>query len=158
MAVRCWLFIVGLLGSISVHTAGRPNIQTIKSFSTMLLIQSDLCLRYSSYWWGVRLLAQGCLREDLPSLPSHRPPTYFRSIFISHQYYVWVCGIFAGFHRTNFASSISEQREWLRTMKLRLCASLSCIQTLAIGYGRSKVALGCSNNFKLQQTPAFQVS
>ncbi|CAL8340592.1 unnamed protein product [Boreogadus saida] len=28
-------------------------------------------------------------------------------------------------------------------------------QTLAIGYGRSRVALGRSNSFKLQQTPAF---
>ena len=29
-------------------------------------------------------------------------------------------------------------------------------QTLAIGYGRSRVALGRSNSFKLQQTTAFK--
>ena len=29
-------------------------------------------------------------------------------------------------------------------------------QTLAIGYGRSRVALGRSNSFQLQQTPAFK--
>ena len=39
----------------------------------------------------------------------HRPPTYFRSIFISLQYYVWVWGIFTGFLRPNFADQ-SENR------------------------------------------------
>ena len=29
-------------------------------------------------------------------------------------------------------------------------------QTLVIGYGRSRVALGRSNSFKLQQTPTFK--
>ena len=48
-----------------------------------------------------------------------RPPKYFRSIFISLQYYVWVCGIFAGFLRPNFVRPISKQREWLRTMMLK---------------------------------------
>ena len=68
------------------------------------------------------------------------PPTYFRSILISLQY--CVCGILAGFLWPNFAGSISKDRVWLRTMTLRSCASLSCSQTLAIGYGRSRVALG----------------
>ena len=68
---------------------------------------------------------------------------------------------------------ISERREWLRTMTLKSALvdghlharCLVCLQparkvipgqTLAIGYGRSRVALGRSNSFKLQQTPAFK--
>jgi len=102
-----------------------------------------------------------------------RPPKYFRSILISLQYYVWVCGMLVGFLRPNFVRPISEQREWLRTMTLKSALvdghlhaqCLVCLQparnvipgqTLAIGYGRSRVALGRSNSFKLQQTPAFK--
>ena len=48
-----------------------------------------------------------------------RPPKYFLSIFISLQYYVWVCGIFLGFLRPNVVRPISEQRAWLRTMSLK---------------------------------------
>ena len=67
------------------------------------------------------------------------PPAYkLCSIFISLQYYVWVCG----------TEGVAENND------ARLCASLSCSQTLAIGYGRSRVALGRSNGFK--QTPALK--
>ena len=78
-----------------------------------------------------------------------------------------------GFLRLNFLRPISEQREWLisKTLKSALvdghrhAGCLVCLQparnvipsqTLAIGYGRSRVALGRSNSFKLQQTPAFK--
>ncbi|XP_041913684.1 uncharacterized protein LOC121678307 [Alosa sapidissima] len=40
-------------------------------------------------------------------------------------YIVWVCGVFAGFVLQKSAGPISEKREWLRTMTLRLCASLN---------------------------------
>ena len=55
-----------------------------------------------------------------------------------------------------FCWPISEQREWLRTSTLRTCAGLSCSPTSAIGYDRSRVALGRSNSCRLQKTPAFK--
>jgi hypothetical protein len=101
------------------------------------------------------------------------PPKYFLSILISLHYYVWVCSMLVGFLCQTFLRPISEQREWLRRMTLKSALvdghlheqCLVCLQparnlipgqTLAIGYGRSRVALGRSNSFKLQQTPAFK--
>ena len=87
-----------------------------------------------------------------------RLPKYFRSILISLQYYFWVFGMLMGYRRPNFVRPISEQREWLRTMTSCLQPARIVIpgQTLAIGYGKSRVALCRSNSFKLQQTPAFK--
>ena len=96
-----------------------------------------------------------------------RSPKYFHSIWISRQYYFWGCGMLVGFLRPNFVRPISDHREWLRTMMLKSALfdghlharCLVCLQpahnvipgqTLAIGYyGRSRVALGRSNRFKL---------
>ena len=142
----------------------------------------DLCLFLFKYF------PSGCIVVQLLNLfwPNHcpymyliiiawlRPPKYFRSIWISLQYYVWVCGMLVGFLHPNFLPPISEQREWLRTMTLKSALvdghlharCLVCLQlvrnlipgkTLTIGYGRSRwVTLGRSNSFKLQQTPAFK--
>ena len=96
-----------------------------------------------------------------------RPPKYYRSIWITLQYKVLV-----GFLCLNFLRPISEQRKWLRSMTLKsalvdghlYAQCLVCLQLarnvipgqmLAIGYVRSRVALGRSDSFKLQQTPAF---
>ena len=79
-----------------------------------------------------------------------------------------------GVRLPNFLRPINEQRAWLRTMLLKsalvdghlhapclVCLQLACNgipgQTIAMGYGRSRVALGRSNRFKLQQTPAFKL-
>ena len=49
-----------------------------------------------------------------------RPPKYSHSIRISLQYRIWgVCGMLVGFLRLLFLCPISEQREWLRSMKLK---------------------------------------
>ena len=74
-----------------------------------------------------------------------------------------------------FGGPISEQREWLRTMTLKSALvdghlhaqCLVCLQpahhvipgqTLAIGYGRSRVALGRSNHLKTSTDTHLQVS
>ena len=44
------------------------------------------------------------------------------------------------FSPAKFCRSNQQKREWLITMTLRLCDSLSCSQTIAIGYGRSRIA------------------
>ena len=49
-----------------------------------------------------------------------------------------------------FGCPISKQRERLRTMTLRSCASLSWSQTLVIGHGRPRVALGSPTDYRLQ--------
>ena len=76
-----------------------------------------------------------------------------------------------GFLCLNFLRPISEQRKWLRWMTLKstlvdghlYAQCLVCLQLarnvipgqmLAIGYSRSRVALGRSDSF--QQTPAFK--
>ena len=111
-----------------------PSLPFVLNFK--FLFSSSLYSNQRRGWWR---LHRHC---------SLAPPAYVRPLGL--RYYVLVCGIFAGYLRPNFAGPISEQREWLRTMTLRLCPSLRCSQTLAIGYGRSRVALGTSNSFKLQ--------
>ena len=91
------------------------------------------------YWWGLKLVDQG--------VAWLRPPTYIRSIFISLQYYVWVCGIFAGFSGQNFCRS-NQRTEGVAENNVVEVVRLSFSQTLAIGYGQSRVALGRSNSFK----------
>ena len=61
----------------------------------------------------------GFLNHCKGDLARLRPPKYFRSVLISLQYYIWVCGISVGFLRPNFVRPISKQREWLKTMRLK---------------------------------------